>query len=69
MSTIFIILIVIGVILVILCLSNPEGCGNTISNIGNMAGGKSLKKATTAALNIDLVKGGYKAYKKIKGNH
>ena len=33
-----------------------------------MGGGKSLKKATTAALNIDLVKGGYNVYKKIKGN-
>ena len=33
------------------------------------SGGKALKKATTAALNMDLVKGGYKAYKKIKGNH
>lgn len=39
-----------------------------ISAANMMAGGKSLKKATTAALNIDMVKGGYNAYKKIKGN-
>jgi hypothetical protein len=32
-------------------------------------GGKSLKKATSMALNADLIKGGYKAYKKIKGNN
>jgi hypothetical protein len=68
MSTLFIILIVIGVILVILCISNPNGCGNTLSNIGSMVGGSRVKKATMAALNMDLVKGGYKAYKKIKGN-
>ena len=68
MSTLFIFLIIIGVIFLILCISNPNGCGNTLSNIGSMVGGKSLKKATTAALNMDLVKGGYKAYKKIKGN-
>jgi hypothetical protein len=29
-------------------------------------GGKSLKKLTTAALNMDLIKSGYKTYKKIK---
>jgi hypothetical protein len=40
-----------------------------ISAANMMAGGSRIKKATTAALNIDLVKGGYKAYKKIKGNH
>lgn len=32
-----------------------------------MMSGGSLKKATTAALNMDMIKGGYKAYKKIKG--
>ncbi len=31
------------------------------------SGGKSLKKATIAALNMDLIKSGYKTYKKIKG--
>lgn len=36
---------------------------------GAFQGGKSLKKATTMALNADLIKGGYKAYKKIKGVH
>jgi len=30
------------------------------------SGGKSLKKATSMALNADLIKG---VYKKIKGNH
>ena len=34
---------------------------------GVFQGGKPLKKATTTALNLDLIKGGYKAYKKIKG--
>jgi hypothetical protein len=29
-------------------------------------GGKALKKLTTAALNMDLIKSGYKTYKKIK---
>jgi hypothetical protein len=32
-------------------------------------GGSRVKKATSMALNADLIKGGYKAYKKIKGNH
>ena len=32
-------------------------------------GGSRIKKATSMALNADLIKGGYKAYKKIKGNH
>ncbi len=35
---------------------------------GAFQGGKSLKKATTAALNADIIRGGYKAYKKLKGN-
>ena len=30
------------------------------------SGGKALKKATIAALNMDLIKSGYKTYKKIK---
>ncbi len=30
------------------------------------SGGKALKKASIAALNIDLIKSGYKTYKKIK---
>jgi hypothetical protein len=33
-----------------------------------MAGGSRVKKATSMALNADLIKGGYKAYKKITGN-
>jgi hypothetical protein len=31
-------------------------------------GGSRVKKATSMALNADLIKGGYKAYKKITGN-
>jgi hypothetical protein len=31
-------------------------------------GGGRVKKATSMALNSDLIKGGYKAYKKITGN-
>ena len=34
---------------------------------GAFQGGKPLKKASTMALNMDIIKGGYKAYKKIKG--
>ncbi len=30
------------------------------------SGGKALKKATISALNMDLIKSGYKTYKKIK---
>ena len=32
-------------------------------------GGSRVKKVTSMALNADLIKGGYKAYKKIKGIH
>jgi hypothetical protein len=39
------------------------------NSAGSLFGGKSLKKATSMALNADLIKGGYKAYKKIKGNN
>lgn len=35
---------------------------------GVFQGGKSLNKATSMTLNADLIKGGYKAYKKITGN-
>jgi hypothetical protein len=38
------------------------------ASTGIFQGGKSLKKATSMALNADLIKGGYKAYKKITGN-
>jgi hypothetical protein len=31
-------------------------------------GGSRVKKVTSMALNADLIKGGYKAYKKITGN-
>lgn len=53
--------VVIIIIVVILVLGGANSAGG-------LAGGKSMKKATMAALNMDLVKGGYKAYKKIKGN-
>jgi hypothetical protein len=50
------------------------GSGNTIfvaTIFGGMYNsnktGGSLKKATTAALNMDIVKCGYKTYKKIRG--
>jgi len=35
---------------------------------GAFQGGSRVKKATSMALNADLIKGGYKAYKKITGN-
>lgn len=55
-------LILIIVIIILLVLGGANSAGSLI-------GGKSLKKATSMALNADLIKGGYKAYKKIKGNH
>lgn len=38
-----------------------------ISSVLNR-GGSRVKKVTSMALNADLIKGGYKAYKKITGN-
>jgi hypothetical protein len=40
-----------------------------LCGVAVMGGGSRVKKATTMAVNADLIKGGYKAYKKIKGNH
>lgn len=34
---------------------------------GAFQGGKPFKKISTAAFNADIIKGGYNAYKKIKG--
>ncbi len=53
-----IILIVVGIPAAIIILAFLSGPG--------MQGGSRVKKATSMALNADLIKG---VYKKIKGNH
>jgi hypothetical protein len=64
----YIVIIVFFSLLCLMCLC-VSGCGNAVANIGGMIfqGGKPLKKATTTALNMDIIKNGYNAYKKIKG--
>ena len=41
--------------------------GAGISTGSFIRGGKPFKKISTAAFNADIIKGGYNAYKKIKG--
>jgi hypothetical protein len=37
------------------------------SSSPTISGGKSVRKIASSILNVDIVKSGYKAYKKIKG--
>jgi len=56
--------VIIGAILVIVFIISAYVFGGPAEQ--TTTGGKSLKKLTTAALNMDLIKSGYKTYKKIK---
>ena len=53
---------IMGVVLFIILYLYAYSVGDSSSP--TTSGGKALKKATIAALNMDLIKSGYKTYKK-----
>lgn len=58
--------VIIGAITLICFIIYAHFFSESPTQQKTLAGGKSLKKLTTAALNMDLIKSGYKTYKKIK---
>lgn len=57
--------VIIGAITIIIFIIGAYLFGESPTQ-QTTTGGKSLKKLTTAALNMDLIRSGYKTYKKIK---